>query len=121
MPWAVDRAVTAMSESRLTLQIGDSLTRYQYLSLAHFLARGMWPERCTTSQLCAPGWNVQSAWPMLALRDRCAMMYFAGRCRYGASTEFGRSICIETEFNHDWCACMAVMRLVHNQLLLTAC
>ena len=27
------------------LQVGDSLTRYQYLSLAHFLARGVWPER----------------------------------------------------------------------------
>ena len=55
------------------------------------------------------------------LKNRCAKTHLARRRRYGASTEFGRSICIETEFNHDWCACLAVMHLMHNRLRSTAC
>lgn len=28
------------------MQVGDSLMRFQYVSLAHFMAHGVWLERC---------------------------------------------------------------------------
>ena len=35
--------------SRPLLFLGTSVTRYQYLSLVHFLERGEWPSRCTSA------------------------------------------------------------------------
>ena len=32
------------------LFLGTSVTRYQYLSLVHFIDRGMWPDRCTSQR-----------------------------------------------------------------------
>jgi hypothetical protein len=89
-------------EGQPFLQVGDSLTRYQYLSLAHFLARGVWPERCSKTL-----WIWLSLKPAERLVLACATLTSrccALVCRYGASSEFGKSVCIETEFGNDWCA-----------------
>jgi hypothetical protein len=43
--WPAEECCANAGLSCIRLQVGDSLLRYQYLSLAHFMAHGVWPER----------------------------------------------------------------------------